>query len=40
MEGLDPRSDDALIRQGHITVSLINPRPLDETLWRALLDEM
>ena len=40
MEGLDPRSDDALIHQGYITVSLINPRPLDETLWRALLDEM
>lgn len=27
MDGLDPRSDDALIRQDHITVSLVNPAP-------------
>lgn len=40
MDGLDPRSDDALIRQDHITVSLVNPRPLDASLWSALLDEM
>lgn len=40
MDGLDPSSDDALIRQDHITVSLINPRPLDASLWSALLDEM
>lgn len=40
MDGLDPSSDDALIRQDHITVSLINLRPLDASLWSALLDEM
>ena len=40
LDEMDPRSDDALIRQGYITVSLIGARPLDESLWRFLLDEM
>ena len=36
----EPGSDQALIRDGHLTVSLLGPQPVDAAAWQTLLKDL